>query len=110
LPDLNLWRSNDGVWVGRDGPKTLAEMTAIGASRPLRRIPAIVSFLNPQPALSLVGGNRSSFPTAEIQRRLVEYEGNFFTRPAGHSDTALPFSKHTTKAQGENACARSAVL
>jgi hypothetical protein len=25
----------------------------------LRRIPAIVSFLNPQPALSLVGGNRS---------------------------------------------------
>jgi hypothetical protein len=33
-------------------------MTAFGASRPLRRIPAIVSFLNPQPALSLVGGNR----------------------------------------------------
>ena len=33
-----------------------------GASRPLRRIPAIVSFLNPQPALSLVGGNRSSCP------------------------------------------------
>jgi len=27
----------------------------------LRRIPAIVSFLNPQPALSLVGGNRSSW-------------------------------------------------
>ena len=33
-------------------------MAAIGASRPLRRIPAIVSFLNPQPALSLVSGNR----------------------------------------------------
>ena len=33
-------------------------MAAYGASRPLRRIPAIVSFLNPQPALSLVGGNR----------------------------------------------------
>jgi hypothetical protein len=29
---------------------------------PLRRIPAIVSFLNPQRALSLVGGNRSSCP------------------------------------------------
>ena len=35
------------------------------ASRPLRRIPAIVSFLNPQPALSLVGGNRSSCPEAD---------------------------------------------
>jgi hypothetical protein len=34
-------------------------MSACGASRPLRRIPAIVSFLNPQPALNLVGGNRS---------------------------------------------------
>ena len=31
-----------------------------GASRALRRIPAIVSFLNPQPALILVCGNRSS--------------------------------------------------
>ena len=41
-------------------------MTAIGASRPLRRIPAIVSFLNPQPALSLVGGNRSSCPIAAV--------------------------------------------
>jgi hypothetical protein len=41
----------------------VAQRTAgIGASRPLRRIPAIVSFLNPQPALSLVGGNRSSCP------------------------------------------------
>jgi hypothetical protein len=29
---------------------------------PVRRIPAIVSFLNPQPALSLVGGNGSSCP------------------------------------------------
>jgi hypothetical protein len=38
----------------------------IGASRPLRRIPAIVSFLNPQPALSLVGGNRSSCPEGDL--------------------------------------------
>jgi len=37
-------------------------MAVLGASRPLRRIPAIVSFLNPKPALSLVGGNRSSCP------------------------------------------------
>ena len=38
-------------------------------SRPLRRIPAIVSFLNPQPALSLVGGNRSSCPIAAVRLR-----------------------------------------
>ena len=31
---------------------------------PVRRIPAIVSFLNPQPALRLVSGNRSSCPKA----------------------------------------------
>ena len=36
----------------QDGPRR----SGIGASRPLRRIPAIVSFMNPQPALSLVGG------------------------------------------------------
>jgi hypothetical protein len=41
-------------------------MTGLGASRPLRRIPAIVCFLNQQPALSLVGGNRSSCPIAAI--------------------------------------------
>jgi len=35
-------------------------MAEIGASRPLRLIPAIVFFLNQQPALRLVGGNRSS--------------------------------------------------
>jgi hypothetical protein len=32
-----------------------------------RRIPAIVSFLNPQPALSVGGGNRSSCPVPAIQ-------------------------------------------
>jgi hypothetical protein len=37
-------------------------VTAIGAGRPLRRIPAIVFFLNPHRAFSLVGGNHSSFP------------------------------------------------
>jgi hypothetical protein len=55
-------RGNDRTWVERRRPKTLAEMTAIGASRPLRRVLAIVSFLNPEPALSLVGGNGSSCP------------------------------------------------
>jgi hypothetical protein len=42
-------------------------MPAIGASRPLRRIPTIVSFLNPQPALILVCGNGSSCPKATVQ-------------------------------------------
>jgi hypothetical protein len=42
-------------------------MAGIGASRPLRRIPATVSFLNPQPALSLVGGNRSSCPILAVR-------------------------------------------
>jgi len=45
-----------------------AGRSGIGATRPLRRIPAIVSFLNPQPALSLVGGNRSSCPCPAITR------------------------------------------
>ena len=36
-----------------------AGTSAIGASRPLRRIPTIVSFLNTHPALILVCGNRS---------------------------------------------------
>ena len=47
-------------------PASLVLWAAFGASRPLRRIPAIVSFLNPQPALSLVGGNRSSCPEADL--------------------------------------------
>jgi len=37
---------------------------------PVRRIPAIVSFLNPQPALRLVSGNRSSCPNPAIGRGL----------------------------------------
>jgi hypothetical protein len=49
--------------------------SGIGASRPLRRIPAIVSFLNPQPALSLVGGNRSSCPKCVIREHTVERQG-----------------------------------
>ena len=47
-------------WWGRGGIARCPPIPIIGASRPLWRIPAIVSFLNPQPALSLVGGNRSS--------------------------------------------------
>ena len=38
-----------------------------GASRPLRRISAIVSFLNPQPAFSLDRENASSCPEAAVQ-------------------------------------------
>jgi hypothetical protein len=43
-----------------------AGRSGIGASSPLRRIPAIVSFLNPKPAIGLVGGNRSSCPEADL--------------------------------------------
>ncbi len=39
-----------GLNRGRD------RLSAFGAPRPLRRIPAMVSFLNPEPAFSLVGG------------------------------------------------------
>ena len=44
--------------------------SAIGASLPLRRIPAIVSFLDPQPTLSLGVGNRASCPIADIKEQL----------------------------------------
>jgi hypothetical protein len=50
-------------------------MTAIGASRPLRRIPAIVSFLNPQPTLSLVGGNRSLCPLTDLAATTKRWRG-----------------------------------
>jgi hypothetical protein len=52
----------------RDGSLPLARTAGIGASRPLRRIPTtIVSFLNPQQALSLVGGNGSSCPKGDLR-------------------------------------------
>ena len=57
------------LWVEHGGFGVLVRMAAVGASRPLRRTPAIVSFLNPQPALSLVGGNRSSCPGKAIRDR-----------------------------------------
>jgi hypothetical protein len=43
-----------------------ARRSGVGAPRPWRRIPAIVSFLNPKPALSLGVGNRASCPIAVI--------------------------------------------
>ena len=43
-------------------------MNAIGASRPLQRIPAIVSFLNPQPAHNLDVRHSSSCPEADLAR------------------------------------------
>ena len=64
-----------GFWVELGG-STLAPRTAgIGASRRLLRIPAIVPFLNPQPPLSLVGGNRSSCPKCVIGEHAVERRG-----------------------------------
>jgi len=49
------------------GSTGLPQMAGIGAPSPLQSIPAIVSFLNPQPALSLGGGNHSSCPKADPQ-------------------------------------------
>ena len=44
-------------------------MAAIGASRSLRRVPATVSFLNPQPALSLAHANRPLCPIRDPHGR-----------------------------------------
>src|SRR4029077_10383220 len=65
--------------------------TAFRASCPLRRIPAIVSFLNPQPALSLVGGNRSSCPNTDIRKECgVSAGGAAQVRMAGKSWSGKP--------------------
>ena len=45
----------------------LPPTTPCGASRPLRRLPAMVSFLSRKPALSLDGRNRSSCPTPAVR-------------------------------------------
>ena len=51
-----------GISAGGLRRSSLVRQTAgYGASRPLRRNSAIVSFLNPQRALRPVGGNRSSW-------------------------------------------------
>ena len=44
----------------------LSGVTALGASRSLRRVPATVSFLNPQPALRLANANRPSCPLRDL--------------------------------------------
>jgi hypothetical protein len=59
---VSLWRTKR-AWIETGG--ILQPTTAFGASRPFRRIPAIVSFLSPQPALSLGGVSRSSCPQAD---------------------------------------------
>ena len=41
-------------------------VSGIGASRPLRPLPAMVSFLSRKPALSLDGRNRSSCPKTAL--------------------------------------------
>ena len=48
--------------VAPGGSIVVPPTAGIGAPSPLRRIPAIVSFLNPQRALSVGGGNWSSIP------------------------------------------------
>ena len=48
---------------------SLLGVTALGATRPLRRIPAMVPFLNPEPAFSLVGGTALHAPTPAIHYR-----------------------------------------
>src|SRR5438132_2548338 len=80
----------------------------IGASRPLRRFPAIVSFLNPQPALSLVGGNRSSCPRTDLaQMERARKGGGHGAHGAEHHSftgvrmgAPLPFSSTTTNLAG----------
>jgi hypothetical protein len=65
---MSVSRSRMSVVGVEHGGSIMAPRTAgIGASRPLRRIPAIVSFLNPQPALSLGGENRSSCPKGDLR-------------------------------------------
>src|SRR5262249_5216074 len=72
-------RSHRGTAIGGEGNSAFGNdplgfawdhtprTTVNSASRPLRRIPAIVSFLNPQPALSLCAESGSSCPKAASQ-------------------------------------------
>jgi ribosomal protein S18 acetylase RimI-like enzyme len=61
--------NDDGFGSYRGSSSRHVQMAAFGASRPLRPVPAIASFLNPQPTLSLGGGNWSSCSEAVIPRR-----------------------------------------
>jgi hypothetical protein len=63
-----LQRYQGLVWVDSSGSIVAPRAAGFGATAPLRRIPAIVSFLSPQRALNLIGGNRSSCPQADIRR------------------------------------------
>ena len=74
------------------GCPLLERMTVVGASRPLRRIPAIVSFLNPQPAVSLVGGNRSSCPFCDL-RASARPAGGFLAEGMPSSGQAALFRR-----------------
>jgi hypothetical protein len=69
VADATKPRGQCRSWVDLTRSPTGIPTAGFGASRPLRRIAAIVSFLNPQPALSLVGGNRSSCPISGIACR-----------------------------------------
>jgi hypothetical protein len=67
-----------------------------GASRSLRRIPAIVSFLNPQPTLSLVGGNRSSCPTADLRPA-----AQLVPKPGGSAAPKRDFDSRARKSRAQ---------
>jgi len=66
--DGGLVASRPLPWLearARLGCQTAGELGRMNTvARPLRRVPAIVSFLNPQPTLSLGRGNWSSCPKA----------------------------------------------
>src|SRR5260370_21654156 len=57
------------LYLDRTGSLPRAQMAADGASRPLPRVPAMVSFLIQQRALSVCDGNWSSCPNPVIARR-----------------------------------------
>src|SRR6516162_10600977 len=65
-----------------------------GASRPLRSVPAIVSFLNPQPTLSLGGGNWSSCPIPVIAERQHAPLGRLMNGPSAVDLIRLSAAPH----------------
>jgi hypothetical protein len=57
----------DQLWVETRGSATVIRMTGTGAYRPFQRVPATVSFLNPQRTLVPGGGNWSSCPETVLR-------------------------------------------
>ena len=79
---------------------------------PLRRIQAIVAFLNPQPPLSLVGGNRSSCPLAALacaRGRFVKAHFGFATLSSRFMWSTSPIKRRRSDA-GEDEVEKDAYL